>query len=204
MPTEFPNPIGPARGARGSKAPIPVEICIVRPIGDDDLPALANPPPANSSAPTLQSLRASHHQLAQLLVKGVSESEASLITGYSISRISILQRDPTFAELLANYSTQRELAFADTLDRMRVLGLSALDELQERLENDPTRWTNREVMEMAELMLVKPRAAVPGQLPVVVGGSGAGPMASGSSGVTVNVKFVSSNTPALVIDGKVE
>lgn len=190
--------IGPGRGGRGAKAPIPVEISIVRPIGPEDLELLANPPSQGSTAPTLQSLRATHHQLAQLLAKGVTEGEASLLTGYSLSRISILQADPTFSELLANYSAQRDLAFADTLERMRVLGLSALDELQERLENDPSKWTNREVMEMAELMLVKPRLASSGGLAV---GSGS---PSGAPPVTVNVKFVSANTPALVIDGKPE
>lgn len=187
--------IGPSRGRPRHQTP---DITVVRSLNEDDLPLLANPPPLNSTAPSIQSLRATHHQLAQLLVRGTSESEASLITGYSLSRISILKSDPTFAELLANYSVQRDLAFADTLDRMRVLGLSALDELQERLESSPEKWTNREVMEMAELMLVKPRLATssPGVSPII----GSAP----HSGVTVNVKFVSSDTPALVIDAKPE
>lgn len=163
----------------------------------EDLPALTNPPPVGSVAPTVQALRASHHQLAQLLARGASPTEAALITGYSISRISILQSDPTFAELLASYNTQRELVFADTLDRMRVLGLSTLDELQERLESDPARWTNRELMEMADLMLVKPRQLAAGANAGGLGGSNPSP-----TGVVVNVKFVSSETPSLTIDGQ--
>lgn len=189
----------PTRGRPAGTRPQPpqLEISIVRSLTEDDLEILNHPPSIGSQAPVLQSLRATHHQLAQLLVRGVTEGEASLITGYSLSRISILKSDPTFSELMANYSTQRELAFADTLDRMRVLGLSALDELQERLETSPEKWSNREIMEMAELMLVKPRVvSSPGTSPVI----GSAP----HSGVTVNVKFVSSDAPALVIDGKPE
>lgn len=192
--------IGSARGGRGSKSPQSLEIEIVRGLTEQDLPLLVNPPSVGSVAPTVQALRASHHQLAQLLARGMSETEASLITGYSLSRVSILKSDPTFAELLANYQANRELVFADTLERMRILGLSTLDELQDRLETDVARWSNRELMEMAELMLVKPRIATPMGQASALGGSATG--SSTGSGVVVNVKFVSSDTPSLVIDGK--
>jgi hypothetical protein len=195
--------IGSARGARGSKSPIPLQFQIIRSLTPDDLPDLVSPPPLGSTAPTVQSLRASHHQLAQLLARGTAATEASLITGYSISRISILKSDPTFAELLASYAVNRELVFADTLDRMRILGLSTLDELQDRLEADPARWSNRELMEMAELMLVKPRIATPMGQASALGGSMPGHGASsGGPGVTVNVKFVTAETPTLVIEGE--
>lgn len=194
--------IGPSRGGRGSKSPQPLDIEIVRGLTEADLPMLASPPPVNSVAPTVQALRASHHQLAQLLARGMSGTEASLITGYSLSRISILQSDPTFTELLANYQANRELVFADTLERMRILGLSTLDELQDRLESDPVRWSNRELMEMAELMLVKPRIATPMGQASALGGSPTG--SHSGSGVTVNVKFVTADAPTLIIDGSTE
>jgi hypothetical protein len=192
--------IGPARGARGARAFQPIQIEVVRALSEEDIPLLANPPPLNTSAPTVQSLRASHHQLAQLLARGISDTEASLITGYSISRIAVLKADPTFTELLSNYQANRELVFADTLERMRILGLSTLDELQDRLESDPAGWSNRELMEMAELMLVKPRIATPmGQASSLGGATGS---AASGQGVTVNVKFVTADTPTLIIDGK--
>jgi len=193
--------IGPARGARGSKSPLPLAIEIVRALSPEDVPLLSKPPAVGSQAPTIQALRASHHQLAQLLARGMPATEASLVTGYSLSRISILKSDPTFIELLANYTTSREIAFADTLERMRILGLSTLDELQDRLESDPARWSNRELMEMAELMLVKPRIATPmGQASAL--GTGGGQSGSSAGGVTVNVKFVTADNPTLVIDGE--
>jgi hypothetical protein len=187
--------IGSARGGRGQK-----ELEIIRALTAEDLELLAHPPPVNSTAPTVQALRASHHQLAQLLARGLPATEASLITGYSLSRISILRGDPTFAELLSSYQVNRELVFADTLERMRVLGLSTLDELQDRLEAAPERWSNRELMEMAELMLVKPRIAGPmGQSSALGGTPGQAP---GAGGVTVNVKFIAAETPSLVIDAR--
>jgi hypothetical protein len=73
---------------------------------------------------------------------------------------------------------------------MEVLGLSALDELQARLEADPEGWTKRELMELAELLLIKQR--LPGERREVSPG-----------GVRVNVQFVtaeSSRPPAKVIE----
>ena len=182
--------IGSGRGGRKPTGELQVEI--VRELCEGDLPALANPPPVESRAPSVQSLRASHHQLAQVLAQGTSEGEAALITGYSLSRISVLKTDPTFSELLAHYQHNRELVFADVLERMKVLGLSSLDELQERLEQEPGAWSRRELMELAELMLIKGR---------MQGGAVAG--AGGGAGVSVTVSFVSApERPELVIEGE--
>lgn len=184
--------------ARGGKKPAPeLFLEIVGPITEEDLPKLQNPDLLGSQPIPIQQLRASHHNLAQLIARGMPDQEAALITGYSPSRISILKKDPSFAELLAGYKEIREHVFVDTLERMKILGLSSLDELQERLESDPKGWTNRELMEMADLLLVKPRIATPmGQ------GSPAG--AGAAPGVTVNVQFVKADTPPLVIEGKAE
>jgi len=184
--------IGPARGAsRRPKADLTFEV--IRSLTAEDMAELETPSPLGSQPLPIQQLRASHHQLAQLLAQGRPDQEVSLITGYSPSRISILKKDPTFQELLASYREIREQVFADTLERMRVLGLSTLDELQERLESSPERWSNRELMEMADLMLVKPQRAQQG----LSGGT-----ASGASPVSINVQFVESKTPALTIEGE--
>lgn len=186
--------IGPARGRRPRED---LEFIIVRGLTEDDMAELATPSPLGSSPIPIQALRASHHQLAQLIAQGRPDTEVSLITGYSQSRISILKKDPSFAELLAGYKGVRERVFVDTLERMKILGLSTLDELQERLETDPERWTNRELLEMADLLLVKPRAAEA----AIRGQSTGGAM---PPGVTVNVQFVKSDTPPLTIDLKPE
>lgn len=169
--------LGSATGHRRRAEPVTVQI--VRGLTPADLPTLATP---MAPAPAIQvsALRHSHHQLAQLLARGMSQEEASLITGYSPAYISKMKTtDRAFSELLDHYGTEREAVFVDVLERMKALGLSTLDELQARLAEEPEAWSRRELMEMAELMLVKPGArGAPG------GGSGATPA------VSVNVKFV--------------
>lgn len=180
-------------------SPREISVEIVRGLTAEDIPRLQMPLPQATAPIPIKQLRASHHQLAQLLCQGRPDSEVSLITGYSLSRISILKSDPTFKELMAGYQEIRNQVFVDTLERMKILGLSTLDELQERLEQSPERWSNRELMEMADLMLVKPKLATPMGQGSFLGGSG-GP----ASGVTLNIKFVQSETPQLTIDGRAE
>lgn len=195
--------LGDARGGRRLPSASP-SWEVVRPLTADDLPRLSsNCPPAlrgsNSPAPrqTLSQIRHSHHQLAQLLARGTAQVEASLITGYSQSYISIIKSDPTFCELLAHYATQQEQRFVDVLERLRVLGLSSIDELQSRLESEPDGWTKRELMELAELTLIKPAAA--GRAGLAASGNIAG------GGTNINIQFVSSaasaaSDPSPVID----
>lgn len=165
--------------ARGRRAGTEFSVEIVRSLSEEDITALLSPPPVQAGPQTLLQVRHSHHQLAQLISSGtVSDSEAGLMVGYSPAYISTLRGDPAFEELLAQYSAQRAQVFVDTVERMRGLGLRFLEELESRLENTPEAWTRREILEAAELLLVKPLAASRGQ-------SAAAPA------VSVNVKFVS-------------
>jgi len=174
--------IGSGRGGRKGKKAVLWEV--VRPLRmPDDLPLLSQALPAKR-ANVLQ-IRHSHHQLAQMLATGTKQSECSLITGYSPAYISSLKTDPTFQELIEYYSSQREQLFVDVIERMRSLGLSTLDELQARMEEDPTQFSNRELFEQAELMLVKPMAATRGLLR-----PGDTSAATGAGGVQVNVNFI--------------
>jgi hypothetical protein len=66
------------------------------------------------AAPAVTRLRDSHHAAARLIARGLNETEISHITGYALSRISSLKRDPLFAELVDAYrldqrDTQRDL-----------------------------------------------------------------------------------------------
>jgi hypothetical protein len=177
-----------SRAGRGrpSTSP-PVVIEVLRSLTPEDLPALlAKAAPASPEAGQpgfLVKLRHSHHQLARLIAQGTETAEISLITGYTPQYISRIQTDPQFAELVATYSGQRELAFIDVLERMKALGLSCLEELQERVALAPEKWSHREMMELAELLLIK--SSRPGQqLPV---------SATANAAVSINVKFVKSD-----------
>ena len=168
--------LGSATGHRKRGAPCSVEI--IRALAEDDLPVLAAPTSTGLGPSVLLSVTHAHHQLAQLLARGTPATEAALITGYSPAYISKIRGDRCFAELLVHYGEEREAVFVDVLERMRVLGLSSLDELQARLAEEPEEWSRRELMELAELMLVKSRQA------------GGGAEGRGTAAVSVNVKFV--------------
>lgn len=138
--------------ARGKKA-MPLSMEFERELGPSDLPLILEPPPQGAFTPPLARIRNSHHMLARLLAEGKSGQEASLVTGYAPSRISILQNDPAFSELVVYYKGQVEAKYLDVHERLAMLGLSTLDELQARLEEDPDSFKNRELMELAEFAL---------------------------------------------------
>lgn len=121
----------------------------------EDLEALAKAPRGaqDSNPPTVKSLRHSHHLLARAIAEGASNEEASFLTGYDPQRISSIRTAPAFAELVSFYATQETAKDLDLKKRLESFGLSSLDILQERLEEDPERFTNRELKELAELGL---------------------------------------------------
>jgi len=102
--------------------------------------------------PGIKQLRDSHHSLARILAGGAHPAEASLITGYSLSRISILQSDPTFHELLEFYRGAKDEVFADVLGRMSSLHLEALTELQERLHDAGEQFTPGMLLEIVKTL----------------------------------------------------
>jgi len=179
------------RPARGGRKPRKKQVVweVIRSLTPEDIELLNTTLPAPRQ--TLTQIRHSHHQLAQLLAEGRPQGEAALLTGYSPTYVSILKDDPTFKELCAYYATQTEMIFVDVLERMKSLGLSTLDELQSRLEADPSDFSNRELLEQAELMLVKPMVATRGG---ILPGQASGPSVA-TGGVQVNVNFIGHASP---------
>jgi hypothetical protein len=182
--------LGPNQGGRkkGKKGLIWEVIRVLK--APDDLHLLQSTLPAPRA--NLTQIRHSHHQLARLLSQGMSQNEASQQTGYAPAYISVLKTDPSFSELITYYAAQQEMQHVDVLDRMRTLGLNTLEELQTRLETDPDSYSLRELMEQAELMLIKPMVATRSTMPIQAGGAG-------SHGVQVNVNFVKSSSESPVI-----
>lgn len=143
---------GDPRGGRRPSAPLAIEV--LRELEPGDLQALSGAVAA--PAQRLLQIRQPHHALARLICEGRELAEVALITGYAPSYISNLQNDPAFAELLSYYSVQREQVFVDVLERMRTLGLHSMEELQRRLEEAPEKFSNREVMELVDRMVIAP------------------------------------------------
>lgn len=167
-------------GAAGRRPGAAVSIEVERGLRPDEVDDIAA---SRGKAPTqsIGQLKHAHHQLARLIAKGYDNFEVSAMTGYNPAYVSRLKTDdPAFRELLAHYSAERSVIHTDAVERMATVGVMALDEMQQRLTDDPAGWSNRELMELSDLTLVKPMQALR---------SAAG-TAAGAAPVTVNVKFV--------------
>lgn len=88
------------------------------------------------ATPVVIRLRDRHHALARCLANGMTETEASIITGYDISRISILKRSPAFAGLVEDFKKIDAGLQAEFMVRATTLTMTAMDRLQEALEDD--------------------------------------------------------------------
>lgn len=130
-----------------------LELEILGPIEPQDFIAREEGGLPTSEAPTIAKLRGIHHEIAQLLAQGLSETEVSAITSYSLSRISILKRDPSFKDLVAFYQKQKTEQFADVQKRLATLSLDAIGEIQERLAEKPDSISTSQLIELSKVTL---------------------------------------------------
>lgn len=107
----------------------------------------------DTSAPKLKKLRERHHALAKMLASGVSEGDAAIACGYSNSRISILKSDPSFQELLNFYGDKAKERFYDVNESLGALSRDAVEEIRERLEEEPESFTVGQLESLAKLAL---------------------------------------------------
>lgn len=121
----------------------------VRQLEESDLQLLSEP--RGSEAPPVKKLRERHHALARVLASGVPPSEASLICNYSVSRISILLADPSFQELMVLYREGAKERYFDGHSAMAELHLDSIEELRERLEDQPETFSHGQLMELAKM-----------------------------------------------------
>lgn len=120
----------------------------VRDLTQADMEALALP--RGSVPQSLVRIHASHHSLAKCLASGMKPAQAGLVTGYSSSRISILQNDPAFTALVADYRAEAKSIFADLAERMSDLSLDAIEILQERLHENPANFSVDTLLDMVK------------------------------------------------------
>ena len=73
-----------------------------------------------------------------------------MVMRYEGSRVSILQGDPAFKELIEFYKTKVDEAFDETMEHLSGLSLDAVMELRERLESEPENFSNKELRELAK------------------------------------------------------
>lgn len=88
-------------------------------------------------ADSLKRLSTKHHNLARMLAQGVRVAEAAPAVGYTPTRVSMLNADPAFKELVAFYKRDLDIAWMDMHEKLAALSSDAVEELSDRLENDP-------------------------------------------------------------------
>lgn len=144
---------GPLRVGRGAKASGKLAVTGTRSLAMEDLMAAATKP--TEPNPGVKQLRQSHHQLAKLLAQGLKQVDIASITGFSMSRISVLKSDPQFAELLSYYQEMEaegwQNARADMRERLLSLGFDSIETLHSRLEEDPEGFSNDALLKLVEL-----------------------------------------------------
>ena len=107
--------------------------------------------------------------------------KASVITGYTPAWISSLQKDPAFKELLAYYRDQADEVFLNVQERLAALCVTSIEELQDRMLNQPESFSHKELMMAIEI--TGDRSVAPSK--------GQGHQGSSSPGnITLNVAFV--------------
>lgn len=131
------------------RAKAPLTFSQSRDLEEQDLLMLAEP--RGSVAPPIKKLRERHHALARMLASGVAPSEAAIMCNYSVSRISILQEDPSFKELLNHYREGAKERYFDGHSAMAELHVDAIEELRERLEEDSASFSHGQLMELAKM-----------------------------------------------------
>jgi hypothetical protein len=117
----------------------PVVTSVVRELNEADLALLRSQPVSVRNGTTLRRLRASHHRIAQLAADGVSPTEISRVTGYSLSRIYVLLSDPAFKETVSYYQEDKDRAYVDFHDYASQVGLDYLNEMHQRIEEEPEK-----------------------------------------------------------------
>jgi len=128
----------------------PVVLTVARELTQADISLLATD--RQIKPIPIKRLRDSHHALARCLASGMKPAEASIVTGYCLARISILQSDPSFAELLNFYRSNEEMQFAEFQTRMSALGLDAIQELHDRLLEEPEKLSPGQLLELVKSM----------------------------------------------------
>lgn len=118
-----------------------VSATVDREIGQDDLEAWkeAKGPREQKESLPIGQVRDRHHWLARLMAAGYGPTKAALQIGMHPNWASILQDDPTFKELLAEYREQAHQKWDGFLEEMVANGFRAELEIADRLQDEETR-----------------------------------------------------------------
>lgn len=126
-----------------------VTAVVVRELDEVDLAALGTE--KGSVASPLKRLSERHHALARALASGMRPGHAAITCGLAPSRVSILQSDPAFKELMEFYREDVTAQYRDLHQRLSGLAMDAAEELAERLETAPEDISVGQLMEVVKM-----------------------------------------------------
>ena len=146
LPTE-----ASSRAPQGAKAK-PLWFEFSRTIEPRDLAMILSGEAAARRRP-LSVIRAAHHQVAKLVAQNYSDVEVSGITGRSPTSVKQLRFDPAFKHLVAHYRDMADAIEVDVLAQAKNLSSAALAELQQRIEENPERFSEEDLTKLAEKLM---------------------------------------------------
>lgn len=126
---------------------------------EDDIFALHSPTKEIAPHVDIKQIRHRHHFIARLIAEGRKHVEISAIASISQSRISVLLQDPAFAELVAYYKDQVRGTYLNVHEKLANIGVTAMEELQDRLDTSPETFKNKDLKEIIETTM--DRSAAP-------------------------------------------
>lgn len=177
----------PGKGRR----PAPIHYGPPRPLSEADIASMWDPQNSGQkNAPRIKTLRYNHHLLAKAVAAGKTLLECSQLCGLTVYRISDLKNDPAFQELVSFYADELNEVYVDVHQRMAALGTSVLEELQERFEESPDKFTKRELLELFTTMADR-------SIPTAKGGPSPQQglaVSGGGNGLALQINFVSPPT----------
>lgn len=150
---------------------------VVRSLTPQDFVDLQLKGPKKIAPAIIQRFRTKHHRAAILMAEGRSNVEVARLTGYTPQRISDFRTDPAMCDLIEGYKVQIVDGVLNEVQNMQHrlvnVGELAVDELEDRLEDDTRRrqMPLSELRQIAQLALDRsvapPKAAPPGTTPPV-------------------------------------
>jgi hypothetical protein len=139
-------------GEPSSGPPVTKEPLFIRDLTAEDIASVGKRAAYGSqSGQLIQKLRAPHHTLARLLAEGKKHPECSIITGYTVEYVVMLERDPAFQELVSFYKEQITPIYLNVHERLATLGAMAMEIIQERM-TDPEKVKTMTTGQLREIM----------------------------------------------------
>lgn len=174
----------------GEPTPVPVtkEPLYIRDLTAEDIASIGKRASYGSQPGQLiQKLRAPHHTLARLLAEGKKHPECSIVTGYTVEYVVMLERDPAFQELVSYYKEQLVPIYLNVHERLASLGAMAMEIIQERM-SDPEKVKTMTTGQLREIMNdALDRSSAPSKVM-----QGAGGFNGGQPAPAISINFVSS------------